>query len=69
MNGPDCKHEHGSGIMDTNGHGEFTCHDCGAVLVLGRGLRNQQQSGAAAAREAHNLEVGGSIPPSASQPT
>lgn len=33
-----CKHEHGSGLMYTNGHGEFTCHDCGDVLVLGRGL-------------------------------
>lgn len=33
-----CKHEHGSGLMDTNGHGEFTCHDCGDTLVLGRGL-------------------------------
>lgn len=37
-----CKHEHGSGIMDTNGNGEFTCHDCGDVLVLGRGFQPQQ---------------------------
>lgn len=36
-----CKHEHGSGLMDTNGHGEFTCHDCGDVLVQGRGLQPQ----------------------------
>lgn len=38
---PACKHEHGSGILDTAGNGEFTCHDCGHVQVSGRGLRDQ----------------------------
>jgi hypothetical protein len=36
-----CKHEHGSGILDTNGNGEFTCHDCGHVQKSGRGLQPQ----------------------------
>jgi len=32
-----CKHEHGSGVMDMNGNGEFTCHECGHVQKIGRG--------------------------------
>jgi hypothetical protein len=36
-----CKHEHGSGIMDTNGNGEFACHECGHVQKIGRGLPDQ----------------------------
>jgi hypothetical protein len=36
-----CKHAHGSGMMDTNGNGEFTCHDCGDVQTVGRGLSVQ----------------------------
>lgn len=43
---PHCKHEHGSGMMDTNGNGEFTCHDCGDVLVLGRGLSHNSAGNA-----------------------
>ncbi len=35
---PPCKHEHVSGILDTNGNGEFTCHDCGHVQRVGRGI-------------------------------
>lgn len=38
-----CKHENGSGMIDTNGNGEFTCHECGDVLVLGRGLAHNSK--------------------------
>jgi hypothetical protein len=36
-----CKHENGSGIMDTNGNGEYGCHECGHVEKIGRGLQPQ----------------------------
>lgn len=38
-----CKHENGSGIMDGNGDGEFTCHECGHVQKIGRGLPVKQR--------------------------
>lgn len=46
------------------------CGACRAMFnelqrICGDRVESQQQSGAAAAREAHNLEVGGSNPPSA----
>lgn len=36
-----CLHEHGSGIVDRNGNGEFTCHACGHTQRFGRGLTGQ----------------------------
>lgn len=36
---PACKHLHGSGVLDCNGNGEFTCHACGHVQKFGRGLQ------------------------------
>lgn len=35
---PPCKHDQGSGVIDSSGNGEFTCHKCGHVQKFGRGL-------------------------------
>lgn len=37
----ECNHEHGSGLMDRQGNGEFTCHECGHTQKIGRGLQPQ----------------------------